>query len=88
YKGREDCNDFSIGIELEGTDTGSFTAMQYQVLARICQALMVHYGIDREDIQGHSDVAPGRKTDPGKEFEWEYLYNLIREEGLSGKSTN
>ncbi len=67
----EECNDFSIGIELEGTDDDSYTEAQYQLLAVITQRLMAEYpGITKDRIVGHSDISPGRKTDPGKSFDW------------------
>ena len=66
--GRERCNDFSIGIELEGSDLVPFTEAQYIVLTRLTRALMAHYPI--KDVVGHSDIAPGRKTDPGPHFNW------------------
>jgi AmpD protein len=66
--GRERCNDFSIGIELEGTDDQPYTDAQYATLARITKALKKAYPIG--DIVGHSDIAPGRKTDPGPYFDW------------------
>ena len=68
WNGRERCNDFSVGIELEGTDTTPFTAAQYRILARVTRALQVVYPIG--DIVGHADIAPGRKTDPGPCFDW------------------
>ncbi len=72
FQGREQCNDFSIGIELEGTDDDLFTAAQYDRLAEITRLLMVAYpGITANRIAGHSDIAPGRKTDPGPFFDWE-----------------
>lgn len=71
FAGRENCNDFSIGIELEGTDTIPFTDEQYQSLARLTDVLMAHYpGIRSDRIVGHADIAPGRKTDPGPAFDW------------------
>lgn len=71
FKGRERCNDFSIGIELEGCDTKPFTQKQYQRLLRVTRALMRAYpAITPENIVGHSDIAPGRKTDPGPHFDW------------------
>lgn len=71
WQGRERCNDFSIGIELEGCDTQPFTDTQYARLARVTQALLAAYpGLSRESITGHSDIAPGRKTDPGPCFDW------------------
>ncbi len=72
FNGRERCNDFSIGIELEGSDDSGFTDAQYSSLAdvtREIQRLFPAISIDR--IMGHSDIAPGRKTDPGPKFDWE-----------------
>lgn len=70
-QGRERVNDFSIGIELEGTDSVPFEDAQYQALAELTRALMRAYpGITRERIYGHADIAPGRKTDPGPHFDW------------------
>jgi AmpD protein len=66
--GRERCNDFSIGIELEGADDVPFAEPQYDTLAALTRALFQRYG--RLDLAGHSDIAPGRKTDPGPWFEW------------------
>jgi AmpD protein len=68
WKGRERCNDFSIGVELEGTDAIAFENEQYAQLARLTRALRRRYPL--HDIAGHSDVAPGRKTDPGPAFDW------------------
>ena len=69
WNGRERCNDFSIGIELEGSDDEAFTEAQYDALAALTRALRDAYPI--AGIAGHSDIAPGRKTDPGPYFEWE-----------------
>ncbi|OQW40466.1 MAG: N-acetyl-anhydromuranmyl-L-alanine amidase [Proteobacteria bacterium SG_bin4] len=69
WQGRERCNDFSIGIELEGSDTTSFTDAQYEVLIALTQCLCQKYPI--QHIAGHSDIAPGRKTDPGPCFDWQ-----------------
>ncbi|MEX2489409.1 MAG: 1,6-anhydro-N-acetylmuramyl-L-alanine amidase AmpD [Pseudomonadales bacterium] len=77
YRGREHCNDYSIGIELEGTDYMEYADIQYAVLADICQALTTTYEISITDITGHCDIAPDRKTDPGPYFSWERLYNLV-----------
>ncbi len=78
FKGREQCNDFSIGIELEGTDDDPFTAAQYDSLAQITRLLMAAYpGITAERIAGHSDIAPERKTDPGPCFDWEKYRRLV-----------
>lgn len=68
WKGRERCNDFSIGIELEGTDYWPYTDAQYDSLAHLTRALFERYGA--LDLAGHSDIAPGRKTDPGPHFDW------------------
>jgi AmpD protein len=68
WQGRERCNDFSVGIELEGTDDQPFEEAQYESLVKLTQALFERYG--PVDVAGHSDVAPGRKTDPGPHFEW------------------
>ncbi len=76
--GREDCNNFSIGIELEGAMHIAYEAIQYQRLAEICHLLMQHYSaITAERIVGHSDVAPGRKLDPGPLFDWDYFRDLL-----------
>ncbi|WP_116136763.1 1,6-anhydro-N-acetylmuramyl-L-alanine amidase AmpD [Trinickia diaoshuihuensis] len=71
FFGRERCNDFSIGIELEGTDASPFESAQYATLAALVTALLAHYPIDA--LAGHSDIAPGRKTDPGPHFDWARL---------------
>jgi len=76
YRGRQRCNDFSIGIEIEGTDDVPFAQAQYETVARLVRALCVAYAI--EGIAGHSDIAPGRKTDPGPHFDW------VRFAGLAG----
>lgn len=68
WQGRGRCNDYSIGIELEGTDTVPFTDAQYVALVALTRALQKVYPI--RDIAGHSDIAPGRKTDPGPCFDW------------------
>jgi len=68
WRGRERCNDFSVGIELEGTDYGPFTDEQYASLAELTRALFARYGA--LELAGHSDIAPGRKTDPGPHFDW------------------
>ncbi len=77
--GRENCNDFSIGIELEGTDSTPFENTQYQTLIPVIKSLMGSFAdITRDRIVGHSDIAPGRKTDPGLGFDWQLLkQNLI-----------
>lgn len=71
FNGREACNDFSIGIELEGTDETPYTDEQYQHLVAITRAIQKAYpAIVLDNIQGHADIAPGRKTDPGPAFDW------------------
>jgi len=72
FAGREACNDFSIGIELEGSDETPFTDAQYARLAAVAREIARRYpAIDAERIVGHSDIAPGRKTDPGPHFDWQ-----------------
>lgn len=74
YQGRVACNDFSIGIELEGTDDLAYEPIQYQKLVQITQLLLKHYPTLKKDaIVGHSDIAPGRKTDPGESFAWDFF---------------
>ena len=71
FEGREQCNDFSIGIELEGTDDAPYTQQQYASLVRLTLAIMESYpAITSARITGHSDIAPQRKTDPGAAFDW------------------
>lgn len=71
WKGREQCNDFSIGVELEGCDEEAYTDSQYDALNQLLGALTKQYPDIRHDaIVGHSDIAPGRKTDPGPAFDW------------------
>lgn len=73
WQGRERCNDFSVGIELEGNDDVAFESAQYETLNRLLAALKKTYPI--ADIVGHSDIAPGRKTDPGPCFDWSKINN-------------
>lgn len=74
YCGRARCNDYSIGIELEGTDDEPFTDAQYETLITLCRALIeVYPAITAERITGHEHIAPGRKTDPGPYFDWQRL---------------
>lgn len=80
WRGRERCNDFSVGIELEGCDELPFEAAQYESLARLLDALVRRYPLS--DIAGHADIAPGRKTDPGPRFEWSRLRALLDELGV------
>jgi AmpD protein len=80
FFGRARCNDFSIGIELEGADTCAFEAAQYATLAALVRALVARYPVDA--LAGHSDIAPGRKTDPGPHFDWS---RLQRDTALAGR---
>lgn len=76
YRGQERCNDFSIGIELEGEDNTPYDDRQYAVLTEVLQSIVAAYPkVDGECIVAHSDIAPGRKTDPGPAFDWQRLYD-------------
>ena len=75
FEGQENCNDFSIGIEMEGCDTDNFTDIQYQQLAAVTLLLQQTYAI--KNIIGHSDIAPDRKTDPGPCFDWKFYRELL-----------
>lgn len=78
FEGRENCNDFSIGVELEGTDDQAYTEQQYQMLANLTKTLMQRYPLITVDrVVGHSDIAPGRKTDPGPAFDWQYFRRCL-----------
>jgi len=78
FAGRERCNDFSIGIELEGCDDRPYEAVQYRVLADIGTVLLKTFPmLSPERIVGHSDISPGRKTDPGPYFDWTYFRSLL-----------
>ena len=70
YLGRPDCNNYSIGIELEGSDFVPFTEAQYEALAQCLAAIHHAYPKTRQHLTGHSDIAPNRKTDPGEHFDW------------------
>jgi len=76
WRGRENCNDWSIGIELEGLEGGAFESVQYRQLAVLLRALAARYPI--EEAVGHEDVAPGRKADPGPGFDWAGLQRVLR----------
>jgi AmpD protein len=78
YEGRERCNDFSIGIELEGTEFVAYTDQQYLQLKALIPVLLNAYPkLTTHRITGHSNIAPGRKTDPGASFDWQRLWELL-----------
>jgi AmpD protein len=78
YNGRVACNDFSIGVELEGVDTIAYEAAQYDTLAEVVAALCDAYPrLSPDRLVGHSDISPGRKTDPGPAFDWERAHRCI-----------
>ena len=77
YKGRENCNDFSIGIELEGCDEMDFEQQQYHSLSSLINFLSIDLNINKQNIVGHADIAPGRKTDPGPTFNWSLLQSML-----------
>lgn len=85
FGARENCNDFSVGIELEGTDTTEYQQTQYEALARACDLLFDTYAIAPHNMVGHSDIAPGRKTDPGPAFDWTRFRRALNPQwGLTG----
>ncbi len=89
FAGRERCNDYSVGIELEGTDTLPYADAQYAALAAAARALMQRYpAITTARIAGHSEIAPGRKTDPGPAFEWPRLRAGIADEPVRDPSAS
>jgi AmpD protein len=78
WDGRERCNDFTIGIELEGSDDQYFEITQYEKLADVVSTLFDNYPkLNKQRLKGHSDISPNRKTDPGPYFDWEKLFNLL-----------
>ena len=78
FKGRKNCNEFSIGIELEGTDDLEYTSNQYEILIEVTQAIMKAYPqINLGNIVGHKDIAPTRKTDPGDSFDWDLYRSFL-----------
>lgn len=84
FNGREGCNDFSLGIELEGTDDQPFTDAQYVALVDITGQLQAAWpAITVERITGHSDIAPGRKTDPGPYFDWPRYRQALLDQGVN-----
>jgi AmpD protein len=79
WMGRDHCNDFTIGIELEGSDSQPYETVQYEMLADVVVALCASYPkIDVSRITGHEHIAPGRKTDPGPFFDWQRLRQLLK----------
>jgi len=83
YQGVSSCNDFSLGIELEGCETVAYEEIQYSQLAQVIQCLVRSYSnFSFEHIAGHSDIAPGRKTDPGSAFKWDKLRALLSDPNL------
>lgn len=78
WQGQENCNDYSIGVELEGDDHTPYETAQYERLADLIKLLMNTYpDIGENNITGHEDIAPGRKTDPGPAFDWRYLSQYL-----------
>jgi len=78
FQGRDCCNDFSIGIELEGSDEDPYTDEQYLTLVRLSQSLLEAWpSLSRDRIVGHNDIAPGRKTDPGPHFDWDRFFGAL-----------
>ena len=75
YRGRDNCNDDSIGVELEGLEGGAFEPAQYETLGDLCAAIVQHYPIAH--LAGHEHIAPGRKQDPGAGFEWSRLRQAL-----------
>jgi N-acetyl-anhydromuramoyl-L-alanine amidase len=80
YLGKKECNDYSIGIELEGSDDQPFEEIQYAVLAQVTAVLQAHYPKIIQHLAGHSDIAPGRKTDPGPYFDWVKFRTLLQQQ--------
>ena len=82
WRDQQECNDFSIGIELEGTDHEPYTDAQYAVLVELIRVLRASYpGIAPDALAGHADIAPGRKSDPGEAFDWARLHNSLQQPG-------
>ena len=80
YLAKQECNDYSIGIELEGSDDLPFEALQYQSLIDVVITLQGTYPQIKQHIAGHSDIAPGRKTDPGMYFEWAKFREMLAQQ--------
>ena len=87
FEGQEACNDFSIGIELEGTDDTPYTTEQYRMLAKVADLIMTAWpDITANRITGHCDIAPGRKSDPGPAFDWRYFRSALEIVRGSGRN--
>lgn len=87
FEGQEECNDFSIGIELEGTDDTPYTVEQYRMLAKVADLIMTAWpDITANRITGHCDIAPGRKSDPGPAFDWRYFRSALEIVRGSGRN--
>ncbi|WP_238596702.1 1,6-anhydro-N-acetylmuramyl-L-alanine amidase AmpD [Psychromonas sp. psych-6C06] len=85
FDGVEACNDYSIGIELEGTDKSAYTRAQYKALSELTVELLNHYPLlTKQRIIGHSGIAPGRKSDPGYLFDWGYYFSLLPQDNTIG----
>ncbi|MEN8282248.1 1,6-anhydro-N-acetylmuramyl-L-alanine amidase AmpD [Acinetobacter gerneri] len=78
YLAKVECNDYSIGIELEGSDDTDFEEVQYQALSNVVAILQDAYPKIGPHLAGHSDIAPGRKTDPGPHFQWQYFREMLK----------
>ena len=85
YLGKKECNDYSIGIELEGSDDQPFESVQYAVLAQVVASLQQAYPKIQQHLAGHSDIAPRRKTDPGPYFDWHYFRELLQQKKSTHK---
>ena len=87
FEGQEECNDFSIGIEREGTDDTPYTTEQYRMLAKVADLIMTAWpDITANRITGHCDIAPGRKSDPGPAFDWRYFRSALEIVRGSGRN--
>ncbi len=86
FEGREQCNDFSIGVELEGTDHEPYTDAQYAVLNRLTQCLSARYRL--RAVRGHHHIAPERKTDPGESFDWVRFSKAVNRPDINWPPTN
>ncbi|MBL3826877.1 MULTISPECIES: 1,6-anhydro-N-acetylmuramyl-L-alanine amidase AmpD [unclassified Marinobacter] len=87
FEGQEECNDFSIGIELEGTDDTPYTTEQYRMLAKVADLIMTAWpDVTANRITGHCDIAPGRKSDPGPAFDWQFFRAALQAVQGSGRN--